>query len=311
MKKILFICCLFAGTPVFSQMRMNFNQYMLNPGLYNPAYVDVQTRFGAALTTRKQWMTGGETPLTVAANGFYRFTKNHSAGMVVTNDHAAQLNVLDIGFSYAYHAWITRKLAIGFGLKLGYQQRSLGADYVYFDGPIDPTLTRLKAGGFNMGAGLTVQSKNLTFGLGLPYMFNNAVDSTYIYGTQDNHFYGNIGYKVRFNDNFVLYPSIMVRGVAGAPMSMSFDGHVLIQQLVWFGGGYRSDNTIGASVGIFLQEGLRIIYSYENSYFTPHKRFDSSHEITLNYAHTIEQSPFAERRYRKKNGKMMKRPPRR
>lgn len=311
MRKVLLISCLLSSVPAFSQLRTNMNQYMLNPGYFNPGYVDVQTRFGAALTSRKQWMTSGQTPMTIAANGFYRFTKSQSAGMVITNDRAGQLNILDIGVSYAYHAWLTRKVAVGLGVKLGFQQRSLGADYVYFDGPVDPTLSTLKAGGFNMGAGLTVQSDKFTFGVALPYMFNNVVDSTYIYGTQDNHFYGNIGYKVRFNDRFVLYPSIMVRGVAGAPPSMSFDGHVLLHQLVWFGGGYRSDNTVGVSVGIFLEAGLRVIYSYENSYFTPHKRFDSSHEITINYAHTIEQSPFAERRYRKKNGKMMKRPPRR
>lgn len=297
---------------VQAQLRSNFSQYMLNQGVINPGYADIESRYGGVVSVRKQWTTMAETPFTVFANGHYSFTKNHAIGGTLSSDQVAGVNTLDISANYVYHAWLTKKLALGLGVKMGYQQISMKNNYVYFDPGTDPTLTNLKAGGFNMGAGLSLQSRNFLFGFSLPYMFNNAyANKKMTYGTADNHFYSTLGYKIRFSDNFVLYPTILLKGVAGAPLSMSFDGHVLINQFLWIGGGYRSDNTVAGSVGFFLDKGLRVVYTYESAYFSPHKRMNGSHEISLNYARSIKDNPFSQRLYRKRSGKMYKQPHRR
>jgi hypothetical protein len=90
---------------------------------------------------------------------------------------------------------------------------------------------------------------------------------------------------------------------------MSFDGHFLIGQFIWFGGGYRSDNTLALSAGVFLEKGLRIVYTYESASFSPHKRMDLSHEISLNYARSLKDNPFSQRIFlRKRSGKHYKHP---
>lgn len=312
MKKFLHAAFLFIAFAGNAQLRGGYNQYMLNQGVYNPGYLDIDTRYSVTASFRRQWLSSADAPLTVSANGHYSITRNHGVAMSVINDQIDNVNTLDIGGTYTYHAWLNKKVALGMGIKMGYQQRSIQNNYVYFS-ETEPTLNQLKTGGFNMGAGLSIQSQNFDFGISLPFLFNNRYGSnTQIYGTQDNHFYSNIGYKVRFSDYFIVYPSILVRGVAGAPLNMSFDGHILYNQLFWFGGGYRSDNTASASVGVFLDNGLRILYSYESSYFSPHKRLESSHEITLNYARTIKDLPFTKRTYTvRKGGKFRKSPRRR
>jgi type IX secretion system PorP/SprF family membrane protein len=314
--KFLFTSLLIlSSAAAWTQLRSNFSQYMLNQGAINPGFADIQTRYGGSLSARKQWMTMSGTPFTVFANGHYSFTKNHAVGGTIVNDNVNEVNTLDISANYVYHAWLTRKLALGLGVKLGFQQLSMKNDYVYFDATAatDPTLDYRKSGGLNLGAGLSLQSENLLFGFSMPYLFNNTYSNkkSAIYTTEDNHFYTTLGYKIRFSDAFVLYPSLMLKGVSGAPYSMSFDGHVLINQFFWFGGGYRSDNTVAISGGIFLEKGLRVVYTYETAYFSPHKRMDVSHEISLNYARSIFDSPFAKRRYVKKNGKHYKSPGRR
>lgn len=291
----------------FGQNRSTINQYMLNQSVFNPGYMDITTRYSATINARKQWLSYTDAPLTLTANGHYSFTRNHGIGMLAGTDKIDNITTTNISASYAYHAWLSRKVALGMGIRLGYEQRTIQNNYVYF-AETDPTLNQLKTAGFNMGAGLSIQSENLDFGISLPYLFNNrmAGPST-IYGTEAVTFYSNLGYKMRFNDFFILYPTVMVKGVSGAPLSMSFDGHVLYNQLFWFGGGYRSDNTVSVSCGVFLDEGLRIVYSYESAYFSPHKRMDSGHEITLNYARTIKDFPFSKRTYTTRKGGQFRR----
>jgi type IX secretion system PorP/SprF family membrane protein len=311
MKQLLLIFTLVSSLSAFSQLRSNFAQYMLNQGVINPGYCDVETRYSGTLSVRKQWVTQTGTPLTVFANGHYQLTRNHAIGGTISNDRIGDINSFEIAANYTFHAWLTKKLALGLGMKVGYQQTSTKNDYVYFDHSeiIDPSLNNLWSAGINMGFGMSLQSKNFLFGISSPYVFNNRYANVpAYYEANDNHIYSTIGYKIRFSDNFILFPSAMLKGAPGAPPSMSFDGHVLVSQMLWLGGGYRSDNTVAVSAGVFLDRGLRIVYTYENSSFGPHTRLESSHEISLNYARTLRESPFNTRQYRKRNGKLFKKP---
>lgn len=291
-----------------AQMQPTYNQYVINPNLINPGYIDLSTRFGAAVVARKNWATGEGTPLTIAANGYYRLNDNHSVGMLASQDRVNDVNTTEVGLSYAYHLRISRRYWLGFGAKASFQARGGTADYVYFGPGIDPTLETVKSASMTAGTGLSLQSRNLIFGVSLPFMLNNAIGSRNSFKVYDNHLYTYLAYKLRASDNFIFTPSVMAKGVAGSPVNLSFDGHVLFSQLIWLGGTYRSDNTAGISAGVFLPKGIRVIYSYENSMFTGHTRFDNSHEITVNYAQSLETLPFQKRLYRKKNGKHYKNP---
>jgi len=308
MRLTLTLFLLIIGGSAFSQMRTTFNQYMINPGLLNPGFMDIQSHFGGTLAYRKQYMSAGETPLTIAANGFYRFNHYQGVGMIVTNDKVAGINTLDVGFSYAHNVWLTRGLALGLGVKASYQQRTMENDYVYFS-EMDPVLSsKLNTFGFGAGVGLSLQSEDFQFGLSLPNILNNGLGKKYAFAANDNHFYSNISYKCRFSDGFIFVPSAMVKGVSGSPISMAFDGHFLLGQLVWIGGGYHTDNTVGASAGLFLKKGVRVVYSYESAFFTAHTRFNNTHEITVSFATDLKDYPFGTRLYRKKNGKHRKNP---
>ncbi|MCC6700798.1 MAG: PorP/SprF family type IX secretion system membrane protein [Fluviicola sp.] len=309
-KSLLFSCFLALSFTSLSQLRGGSSLYMLNQSLMNPGYIDVNTRYGGTVNFRKQWMSLGAAPLTISTNGHYRFSKNHGVGLVALDDYTNNINHIDVGANYTYNAWLNKNTSIGMGIKLGFQQRSIVNNYVYFEN-FDPTVTQLSTAGFNMGFGLSVQSKNFDFGVALPSIFDNQLGKkNLIYDTKDNHLYANIGYKFRMaNDGFIFYPTILAKGVPGSNINLSFDGHFLFGQWLWMGGSYKSDNTVGASVGVFLDDGLRIIYSYESSNFTGHERLTSSHEIMINYARSISVNPFHVRKYTiRKGGRFRKKP---
>ncbi len=303
MKKSYFLPVLFLlAFTSNAQLRSIYNQYMLNQGIFNPGYMDISTRYSATVHVKKEWMTVPETPLTFSANGHYHISKNHGVGAVAVSDFAAGVNSLEIGALYNYHIWLGEKTALGLGVKVGYQQRSLQTDYIYFSEK-EPTLDNRITRGVNVGAGLSIQSQNFDFGVSMPSIFDNALaNPSTIYSTTYNHFYSHIGYKIRFNDNIILYPTAMARMVKGSRLNMSFDGHFLFGQMVWVGGGYQSDNSVTGSFGLFLEKGLRLVYTYQTSTFTPHKNLEHSHEITINYARTIDDLPFAKRKYTTRKG---------
>ncbi len=307
---ILFIALTFCSYS-FSQMRSGISQYMLNQQQFNPGFSDITMRYNASLSVKRLWMTNPTTPLSFFANGGYSFTKNHYVGGVAMQDKIASTNTIDIAGQYTYHVWLNSTTAIGLGIKAGFQQRSLGANLVYFDSN-EPNLEKTSTAGFNLGTGMSIQSKNFDFGVSLPYIFDNQLNKKpYIYETKYNHFYSHLGYKMRINDDFILFPSAMVKGVKGSPLSMNFDLHFLGNQFFWLGGGYRSDNTVHVSLGVFMEKGLRLIYSYETSYFTGHKRFDAGHEISLSYARALQDNPFARRKQIKRKGGSFRRKVRR
>ena len=223
MRILITLSLLLVAGAAQSQLRSTYAQYMINQGVINPGFADIETRYGGIVSMRKQWMSMGDTPLTGFASGHYRFTKNHAVGGMIYSDQVSNVNITDIAASYAYQLWITRKFALGLGVKVGYQQISMKNQFVYFDPELDPTLNRTRKAGLNLGTGLSMQSKNFLFGFSMPYLFNNAyANAKQQYSTSFSHFYSTIGYKVRmFDDNFVIYPSVLVKGVSGADTSWS------------------------------------------------------------------------------------------
>ncbi len=303
MKKTCSLLVILAFTFVSNaQLRSIYNQYMLNQGIFNPGYMDISTRYSATVHFKKEWMTVPGTPLTFSANGHYHVTKNHGIGGVAINDYAAGVNSLEIAGLYNYHVWLGEKTALGLGVKFGYQQRSMKTDYIYFSEK-EPTLDNRVTRGVNLGVGLSIQSQNFDFGISMPSIFDNSLaNSSTIYTTTNNHFYSHIGYKIRFNDNIILYPTVMARAVKGSAVNLSFDGHFLFGQMIWVGGGYQSDNSVTGSFGIFLEKGLRLVYTYQTSTFTSHRLLEHSHEITINFARTIDELPFAKRKFTTRKG---------
>jgi type IX secretion system PorP/SprF family membrane protein len=297
MKYLIIFFQLSFSVSSIGQNRFNFNQYMLNQASFNPGYCDISTRFGGSLIAKKQWMTGFGTPFSFQANGFYNLTKNHGFSGFLMQDKIAQFNTFELSTSYTYHAWLTKTTALGIGLKAGFESRFTSNDYVYFE-EFEPSLERTYKGAMQLGTGISIQGENLDLGFSIPHLFNNTLpNAKQTYGSEYITFYSHIGYKLRIQDALVLYPTLLARGVQGSKPGISLDVHALANQTFWFGGGYRSDNTLSLTAGIFLFEGVRVIYNYESSFGSPHKRLDNSHEVTLNFARSIADNPFSKMKY--------------
>lgn len=167
MKKLISLFLVFmVSLQLNAQLRGGMGTYMLNQNAFNPGFQDINTRYGGSLNFRRQWMSYAASPITATANGYYRFTRNHGVGMVTSYDKIDEVGTFDLGASYTYQAWMTDRVAIGLGIKLGFSQRSIGSDFVYFDAG-DPTFNQMSTAGFNMGLDCPFKVKTLI--LEFPY----------------------------------------------------------------------------------------------------------------------------------------------
>lgn len=283
----------------FTQMKYSFNQYMLHQTIYNPGYVDVETKFSANALYRRQWLRKENFPETFFMYGHYNFNRNHGVGLILSNDLINSFNQFEIGANYVFNIPLGKRFNLGLGAKVGLiEQNLINNKLKYFD-PVEPTL---EGGNFtskilNLGTGVSLISRDLIVHIGLPQLFGNRfLNPDKAYSVKNSHLFMNVGYKYHHSDWFVVYPNIMLYAVPGSKYHSSINVNFLASQLLWFGAGVDTELTVNGAMGVFTQSGFRFVYSLDYRFFYVTQTTGVSHELSLSYAKTIRDNPFSKRR---------------
>ncbi len=326
MKKIIaFILLIISHLSAFSQNRQFNHVYMLNPGFFNPANMDIFTKYGGTFNYLNDYMSSSYSPLSFSAMGYYNPRPFQGFGGSIINDNFGSYNQLEVAGNASYK--ILSRNAGGFshafGIRVGFLQKSLNTSDLRYQSlktslTTDPTLgllPRVNSNGLNVGFGYAFVTNKIDVNVSFPYFFGNrmpfsGVDSipqrsALEMGLSD--FFLTAGYKVRFDqDWYVFYPTIIAKGAKSAPFHFGADLNFLFNQLLWVSAGFRSDMTIASSIGVFLDQGFRIIYSYQNAALTKHSATGWNNELSIGYARTIPDNPFNYRKYTTVSGDVKK-----
>lgn len=294
----LFLPC-FVG---LSQTRPILNQYMNHQNTFNPGYIDPNTKFAVSTLYRRQWMRQKDFPQVGLLYGHYNIDPTHAVGLSISNDLINDINHFDASGNYVYNIALGGDFNLGLGARIGISEQNLiDPNLVYFD-PIEPTLDgRSTFTYMSAGIGVSISSETFEAHLSMPYIFGNqTLSKTNVYNIRYNHFYFSTGYKIRFSDWFVMYPSMIATALEGSRVHASANLNFLASQLIWYGFGMSSDYSLNLSVGVFSMGGLRVIYSYDNSYFTKHPNTGITHEVTISYGKTMQYNAFNSRKTKRK-----------
>lgn len=336
MKKLFLIILIFSNLSVFSQNRQFNHIYMLTPGLFNPANMDIFTKYGATFNYLNDYLSSSYSPLSFSALGYYNRRPFYGVGGSIINDNFGGYNQLEVSGNAVYR--ILSRNAGGyshsFGIRVGFLQKSLNVSDLryesmntqsnYFNGKenkeiiLDPTLgklDRINSNGLNVGFGYAFVTNKIDVNVSFPYFFGNRMPFSKVDSIPQrsalemgfSDFFATAGYKIRFDkDWYVFYPTIMLKGAKSAPMHFGADFNFLFNQLLWVSAGFRSDMTIASSIGVFLDQGFRIVYSYQNAALTKHSATGWNNELSVSYARTIPDNPFNYRRYTTATGDIKK-----
>ena len=300
---LIFVAC-YGG--MLAQQEPQFNQYMFNRALLNPADAGLSGSFSVAGIARHQWMGYKDINGNAINPRTYGFTFDmpvyaisSGAGLTVQQNSTGAEKNLEIRLQYAYHLTFRKRHTLSFGFSFGLLDKSI--DYAgLIPSEFDPLL---ESGGKENGM-IT------DLGLGLNYRFNenlyagfsamNLLGSSAEIGgpefTMERHYYLFSGMDFELaggSSGFVLTPGILLKASKGAT-NAEINAILTYDEFLWGGVLYRIDNAAGIMAGIHVN-GLRIGISYDytlSADFAPGTR--NSLEFFVSYSYSI--SPKAVKR---------------
>lgn len=283
MKKIYIFILVLASISVYSQQDPLYSQYLLNPLVINPAYAGLNNNFNAMVGYRTQWTGLDGHPQTFNASAHTSLVNNKvGAGILVTSDHIGNLSTTEANATFAYKLNF-KESTFSFGMQAGVQ--SFKSDYSSLNilDPGDYAFTGGERGTrINMGVGAILKSEKYLIGFSVPRLlpttFKNGDQQFELY---NQHFYLMGAYVHYLNEHIRLKPSLLLRGVKGAPATIDFAFNVNFNQMHTVGVFTRNLNTYGVLLQTLLAEKYRFGYVFElptnksvGSQFT-------THELTL------------------------------
>jgi type IX secretion system PorP/SprF family membrane protein len=300
MKRIIIIFLLtglFGG--VFSQQQPQFNMYMFNKSVLNPAASGVAGAVCISGFGRSQWMGySDETETSVNPRTFGLafdmpvYAIKSGAGLMIRYDLIGYEKNLDVRLNYAFHHVFSNNHMLSAGLSLDFLNKSIDFTELYPAEP-DPSLT-----------GTGVESSTMTdVGLGVHYRIprkfyagfsvaNILGSSAEIGGpeyTLARHYYLMSGYEIRLEDkhyrSVVVTPGFLLKASKGV-IDVDINAIVTYNDFLWGGLVYRVENAIGVMAGVtYYGFSVGVSFDYTMSKNFPANR--SSLEAFVKYCYPI------------------------
>ena len=279
------------GHRLKAQQDAMYTQYMFNTLAINPAYAGSRNVTSATALFRNQWTGIEGAPKTgtftidapILNNkigiGFQLFTDKlgvtQTTGGVISGAYRIRMDVGTLSFGIQGNVSQYKANLTDVSLT------SIPSYDPAFANNVSKTL-------FNVGTGVYYNSDKFYIGLSAQDLMPNSLSAenssdTQLSGKQALHLFFATGYVFPLSTDFKLKPSVLVKGVKGAPIEGDVNGTLWIKDVIGIGAGYRSSADIMGTLEIQATPQIRIGYSYDRS-TTELQGFNSgSHEIMLRY----------------------------
>jgi len=280
----------------WAQQEFQFSNSIFNPFLLNPAAGGMTDVIHFELSSRVQWLGYDNGPQTFIATGNSQFAlnkrdakvlsefnpteeklfqgpkttvakKKHVIGGKVWNDAIGPFAKTSLQATYAYHLPLTRTLNIGVGLGLGMSNFRINQQKVKLYEPDDLTITQNLGNSSrqNMAdaqAGLVIYGDKLYFGFSISQLFNNAivVGNTITTNRLNRHYFTMLKYKTVVTKNLSLEPCMIVKSVAGSPISYDLGVRLIAKERCWTAFQYRKGGSLIFQVGSNLIKNMYLNY---------------------------------------------------
>lgn len=272
---------------IYSQQDPQYTQYMYNMHIVNPAYAGSEGTLNIGLLHRTQWVGLDGAPKTTVAAINAPIKKNIGMGLSVFADEIGPVKEQNAFVDVSYTIQTSDYANLAFGLKGGFtfldaQLSTLDLGDNIPDDVFDNDINDSYA---NFGAGAFYYTDHFYAGLSMPNMLNqfhlNRKGGIISSASEKMHYYLTSGYVFEMNDNLKLKPSVLLKGVKGAPLSIDLAGNVLINNKFELGVSWRIDDSLNALMNIEVARGFRIGYAYDYTLSNLGDFNSGSHEVIL------------------------------
>ena len=307
MKSALFLLLLplllLAARPIQAQQQAQYSQYMNNNYILNPGATGVEDYIDVKFSYRTQWTGLEGAPKTYYASassslGKWRSTTKrtihdrrrpfHAVGGLVYNDVTGPTSRTGVYASYAYNLVLTPNLRMALGVSAGMQQFAVDGQQLHF---FDPTTRAASAASrvFDGSVGLWLYSSDFYVGVSGAQLLGNKLDFSYGPNQLDagapgntlkRHYFATAGVRVPLSEDWSLVPSVLVKSVSPAPLSLDLNAKLKYQDLLWIGASWRATDAVVGMVGVNYEQ-FTLGYSYDAGLSELAGYHGGSHEVLL------------------------------
>ncbi|HEV8284111.1 MAG TPA: type IX secretion system membrane protein PorP/SprF [Chitinophagaceae bacterium] len=323
-RSLLITALLIVVSTSFAQQRPHYTQYILNNYILNPALSGIENYTDLKMSARDQWVGLNGSPKTfylsvhgpigkkdykTTATSFNMPGENprgnaywenytasephHGIGFSMISDKTGLYNRFTADVSYAYHLGISSRTNIAAGFSGGISKISYDRTKAT---PVDPNDPALVSGSGpaniykivpDLNAGIWIYSSDYFIGLAAQQIMPQKVSFTDVSEGFKllPHFFATTGYRFLLNDDINAIPSVMVKYVAGSPVTPQFDINVKLQymDLLWVGGSYRLQDGYAAMIGLNVGNTFNVGYSYDITTTKLNTVSRGTHELVLGF----------------------------
>ena len=276
MKKItiLLVGSLLA-TLTFAQQFPLQSQYQFNYSSINPAAVGENEYYSTRSSFRRQWVGLTDNPIATQLFAVTKGFGNNGLGITFFSDQTGgAFNKSGMTASYSHKVSFASS-DLFFGV-------SAGGSKINLENINDPALLNTDDMIAEATFGAYYMIKDFKIGISIPGLLNTNMEiSNSNENTLYSHFYSMISYNYKLNEEWEVYPSILVKTTAN---HNQIDGNInfKLRNKLWFGASYRQD--FGPTIYVGIDFGrLLSVYSHDISTNEASSYSNGSHEFTLGY----------------------------
>ena len=287
----------------FSQQDPQFTNNMHYKLGVNPGYAGAEGTISGIILNRYQWAGFEGAPKTLvfsAEAAINAFGSPGGIGLNIVSDELGFENNTQINVNYAY----SKTLGIGklgIGVLIGLFNKSINGEWevpednlgIYTQPGSDPLIPQGEVSQMALDAGLGLYLSSYQYYLGASVTHINQASikfsdlaSAYLV----RHYYLMGGYNIKLSDPlFELRPSFLFKSDL-ASWQLDINTNIVFNDRFWGGITYRVQDAVALLMGMEMESGLRIGYSFDLVTSALSRNGFGSHEIFVSYSLDLERN---------------------
>lgn len=309
MKKIILLSAItmtLASGKILAQQDPQFSHYMYNTVSVNPAYAGSRDVLNITGLHRSQWLglDGAPTTQTLSMNTPLR-NKKMGVGFSVVNDRIGPINQTFIYADYSYSVKLSKTLKLAFGVKAGvnwFQPKISTLETIAANDPSFVNSTMESVVKPNVGAGIYLHSEKFYVGASAPRMLQNKfnlgtgnTDTTAV--KELRHLFFIAGYIWPVTSQLKLKPSVQVKLVQNAPISIDGTVEAIIRDKFSLGAGIRVGDSFYGMVGYQFTNQFKAGFAYDYTSTRLQNVNNGTVELMLSYDFMFNNDKLRSPRY--------------
>lgn len=274
-----------------AQQDPQYTQYMYNMNVVNPAYAGSRGTLALGLLGRTQWTNIDGAPKTVTFDAHAPVGRKVGLGLSMIADEIGPAKEQNIYADFSYTVNTSQEGKLAFGLKGGFTLLNVNlVDVVLPQTPTsdDPLFDENINDVFpNIGAGVYYYTDHFYVGFSVPNILKSEHldrDNINTKASEEIHYFLTSGYVFDLSSTMKFKPSVMVKGVAGAPISFDINANFLWYERFELGASYRYQDAVSLLFNFGVTPSFRVGYAYDYTISDfSNSRTGGSHELLLLY----------------------------